>query len=268
MSTRNVILVGLPGSGKTSTGHLLANKMKAHFVDTDSLIESGTGQSIEEIFATRTETYFRLLESALVRLLGFQYLSEGDSDSHVDKVFESVVPGLPKPDQCDSEESKNLELQLKAQISKMSSMLPNPTDSKVVNAEREAIIVSTGGGMFIPADNRETLKKMGTTVYIECQPEVISERLTVPLQMAEETESRRATVDGATPVRPLLESNQLDKGSNLENRKIKLEMRLKELLESRKSAYELADIKIDGSEMETEELVAKIEEILEARKQG
>ena len=58
----NIILVGLPGSGKTYTGKLLAYKLKRKFIDLDREIEKETGLTIKEIFARYGESYFRRLE--------------------------------------------------------------------------------------------------------------------------------------------------------------------------------------------------------------
>ncbi|GAV22967.1 3-dehydroquinate synthase [Carboxydothermus pertinax] len=58
----NIILVGLPGAGKTHIGRILARKLKRNFVDLDRKIEEETGLTIKEIFARFGERYFRRLE--------------------------------------------------------------------------------------------------------------------------------------------------------------------------------------------------------------
>lgn len=57
-----LILVGLRGSGKTSAGKLLSNRIGAGFFDTDEWVEKERGKSIEEIFRTEGESAFRSLE--------------------------------------------------------------------------------------------------------------------------------------------------------------------------------------------------------------
>ncbi|HEY8988901.1 MAG TPA: shikimate kinase, partial [Candidatus Limnocylindrales bacterium] len=47
----DVILVGLPGSGKSAVGRRLAHRHGATFVDLDDVIEKANGRSIPEIFA-------------------------------------------------------------------------------------------------------------------------------------------------------------------------------------------------------------------------
>lgn len=61
----NIVLVGMPGSGKSTLGRLLSEKLGREFVDTDALIEKKYG-SIPEIFEKHGEEYFRNLESEAV----------------------------------------------------------------------------------------------------------------------------------------------------------------------------------------------------------
>ena len=59
---RHVVLIGLPGSGKTTVGRLVAGKLSAGFVDIDSVIVRREGKPITMIFAERGEQAFRELE--------------------------------------------------------------------------------------------------------------------------------------------------------------------------------------------------------------
>ncbi len=73
MLTSNLILIGFMGSGKSSIGRLLAQKLGYRFVDTDRLVIEGAGMDIARIFATYGETHFRDLETAaLESLVGMQ----------------------------------------------------------------------------------------------------------------------------------------------------------------------------------------------------
>lgn len=65
----NIILVGLPGAGKSSIGELLAEKLNFHFIDTDILIEKKENSSITEIFSTKGEQYFRNVETEIISSL-------------------------------------------------------------------------------------------------------------------------------------------------------------------------------------------------------
>jgi shikimate kinase len=65
------VLVGAPGSGKTSTGQVLATALGVDFRDTDADIEVTAGKPIPEIFIDEGEEHFRTLErEAVVSALG------------------------------------------------------------------------------------------------------------------------------------------------------------------------------------------------------
>ncbi len=68
-SSPHVILVGLPGSGKSTVGRRVARRLSRPFVDFDSEIERREGKSIAQIFAESGEPGFRALELALTREL-------------------------------------------------------------------------------------------------------------------------------------------------------------------------------------------------------
>ena len=66
----NIILIGPMGSGKTSTGRILAKEMHFDFVDTDEEVVKRTGVSIAYIFDVEGETGFRQREhQALMKFL-------------------------------------------------------------------------------------------------------------------------------------------------------------------------------------------------------
>jgi shikimate kinase len=56
---RHVVLVGLPGAGKSAAGRLAAEALGCSFCDLDARVEAGTGMSITELFARRGERAFR-----------------------------------------------------------------------------------------------------------------------------------------------------------------------------------------------------------------
>jgi 3-dehydroquinate synthetase/shikimate kinase len=66
----DVILVGLPGSGKSAVGRRLAHRHGATFVDLDDAIETAAGRTVPEIFAERGEPAFRALEREAIAGLG------------------------------------------------------------------------------------------------------------------------------------------------------------------------------------------------------
>ena len=68
----NIVITGFMGTGKSSVGQLVAQRLGRAFVDMDLLIEEREGRAISEIFATKGEGYFRALERDLCRELAAQ----------------------------------------------------------------------------------------------------------------------------------------------------------------------------------------------------
>lgn len=67
----NLVLVGMMGSGKSSVGRILAQRLGEPFVDTDAEIEAEAGLAIPALFARDGESRFRALERAvLARVCG------------------------------------------------------------------------------------------------------------------------------------------------------------------------------------------------------
>jgi shikimate kinase len=64
--TPRVVLIGLPGSGKTTTGRRLASMLHVEFADSDQLIETQTERTIPDIFSTDGEPAFRELEAQII----------------------------------------------------------------------------------------------------------------------------------------------------------------------------------------------------------
>ncbi|MHB8262913.1 MAG: shikimate kinase [Acidimicrobiales bacterium] len=71
MPPRKVVLVGMPGSGKTVVGTMLAERLACNFADVDALIESDTGMAVAKIFASPEfgEAGFRVMERDMVAKL-------------------------------------------------------------------------------------------------------------------------------------------------------------------------------------------------------
>ena len=68
----HVILVGLPGSGKSAVGRGVAEKLGRAFLDFDEEISTREGRSVADIFTAKGEGYFRGLELSLTRELRSQ----------------------------------------------------------------------------------------------------------------------------------------------------------------------------------------------------
>ncbi|OIO24984.1 hypothetical protein AUJ14_05075 [Candidatus Micrarchaeota archaeon CG1_02_55_22] len=66
MDRPNIVLVGMMGSGKSSLGKILAERLHWRFIDTDDEIERSAGRSIHEIFSEDGEPAFRHLEADVI----------------------------------------------------------------------------------------------------------------------------------------------------------------------------------------------------------
>ncbi len=66
---RHIVLIGMMGSGKTTTGKILSQMLGISFIDTDEVIEERENMSISEIFKTKGERYFREKETVVLNSL-------------------------------------------------------------------------------------------------------------------------------------------------------------------------------------------------------
>ena len=76
----NIVLIGMPGSGKSAVGRILAEKTGRSLADTDQLITEKAGKPIPDIFRENGEPAFRDLETEIIRALskqGGQIISTG-----------------------------------------------------------------------------------------------------------------------------------------------------------------------------------------------
>ena len=62
---KNLVFLGMMGSGKSSIGHLVSKKLKLKFIDIDNLIEEEAGMKISDIFKKKGEEHFRNLEEKI-----------------------------------------------------------------------------------------------------------------------------------------------------------------------------------------------------------
>jgi shikimate dehydrogenase len=63
----NIVLTGMPGSGKSTIGKELSGSLKKEFIDTDALIVDREKREISDIFATNGEAYFRNVEKEVIK---------------------------------------------------------------------------------------------------------------------------------------------------------------------------------------------------------
>ena len=79
---KSIILIGPPGSGKSTIGKATSRRLNISFTDTDDLIEARSGTSISQIFIDKGEPWFRelereVLQEELVKLNGVLSLGGG-----------------------------------------------------------------------------------------------------------------------------------------------------------------------------------------------
>ena len=65
LNKKNIVLVGMMGSGKSTIGHLLSKTTDLKFIDIDNAIENETGLKVHQIFENSGEAYFRDLEEKI-----------------------------------------------------------------------------------------------------------------------------------------------------------------------------------------------------------
>ena len=68
----NIVLTGFMGTGKSTVGRRVADRLKVPFFDVDDTIKRQSGRSIAELFRTKGEDAFRALESATIQELSMQ----------------------------------------------------------------------------------------------------------------------------------------------------------------------------------------------------
>jgi shikimate kinase len=92
----HVVLIGLPGSGKTTVGRRLAARLSRPFIDFDEEIERREGRSVSRIFADRGEAHFRALEERLTEEMrdagGGMVLAPGGGWVTIARVVEMLRP--------------------------------------------------------------------------------------------------------------------------------------------------------------------------------
>ena len=71
----NIYLVGMMGSGKTTTGRCLAQQLRYHCIDADNVLEQAAGCTIPRLFASAGEAEFRRLETDVLRHIAQRHSS-------------------------------------------------------------------------------------------------------------------------------------------------------------------------------------------------
>jgi shikimate kinase len=92
MSPRNVVLIGMPGSGKSTVGRPLANRLGFAFLDTDHVIEAGEDKPLGDVLASTSLDGFVSLESRYICGLVCQrtVISTGGSVIYCDEAMRNL----------------------------------------------------------------------------------------------------------------------------------------------------------------------------------
>lgn len=104
----DIILIGMPGCGKTTIGKILAKKLNIEFVDADDELVRIEGREPNEIFAADGEAYFRKAETeCLKKILGKnRVISTGggvvvtEENHRIIKASDSVTVFIDRPLEC------------------------------------------------------------------------------------------------------------------------------------------------------------------------
>ena len=67
-SKKNLVFLGMMGSGKSSIGSLVSKKLNIDFIDIDQEIEKKIGMTISEIFENKGEKYFIVAQSSILMI--------------------------------------------------------------------------------------------------------------------------------------------------------------------------------------------------------
>lgn len=156
-----IVLVGVPGAGKSTVGHLLAEKLNLNFVDTDLVIEQQAGKSISDIFVQDGESVFRELEKQVV----------ADAISNDDCVV-SVGGGALM-------DAGTRELVKKQECVWLQAGLSQAVDRVGMNKNRPLLLGNVRGQLADLMAAREPL-------YIECAKHVVDTNNMTPDQVVEQ----------------------------------------------------------------------------------
>ncbi len=128
---KNIVLIGCMGAGKSSVGRILAKRLGYEYRDTDEMIVSREGRSINDIFRDSGEEYFRELETVVVK-----ELSETPSDQ---RIVLSVGGGL-RVRECNRSYLKKIGtvVYLRADEETLAGRIGNATDRPLLNSRKTA----------------------------------------------------------------------------------------------------------------------------------
>ncbi len=153
-SKRSVVLVGMPGCGKSTIGKLIAEETGKEFFDSDEEIIKQTGTAPSDIIKNHGEAYFRDIESSIIKELsdkngviiatggGAVLRSENVTNLKkngilvfLDRDISTIVPTLDRPLSCDADKLKKLYDSRYPIYTSVADVIIKSTDSPETTAE-------------------------------------------------------------------------------------------------------------------------------------
>jgi shikimate kinase len=173
----SLYLIGMMGSGKTTIGTLLADRLNYQFFDTDQLIEQITQQSVSQIFAESGESVFRQVET--------QVLAE--VSSYLRKVI-STGGGIVTTPENWGHLRNGVIVWLDAPIEVLKSRLESDTTRPLLQSDTDlgtklTSLLETRSALYLQADLRITIAAADT-------PEMICDRVLDSLRFACDEKAR------------------------------------------------------------------------------
>jgi shikimate kinase len=173
----SLYLIGMMGSGKTTIGTLLADRLSYQFFDTDQLIEQITQQSVSQIFAESGESVFRQVETQVL----------GEVSSYVRKVISTgggVVTTSENWGHLRNGVIVWLDVPIEVLKSRLESDTTRPLLQSDVNLETKLTsLLETRSALYAQADLR-------IAITAEDTPEVICDRVLEALRVACDAKAR------------------------------------------------------------------------------
>ena len=150
---KNIVLIGCMGAGKSTVGRMLAEKLGYGYADTDEMIVSAEGKSINDIFRDCGEEYFRELETGVVKELAGR---TGD-----EKLVLSVGGGLPVRE-CNRSYLKKIGtvVYLRADEETLAGRIRNASDRPLLNNTKTAGKEESFGGAAPGTDFDEKKRRI------------------------------------------------------------------------------------------------------------
>ncbi len=145
----NIILIGMPGCGKSTCGVLVAKALCKSFVDTDLLIQSAEGRPLQEIIEKKGNDYFKEIEEKILVKSDFQNSIIATGGSAV--YYESAMNHF-------KENGKIIYLKIS-----LDEML-----SRIKNIKTRGILLKNGETIEEMFEKREGLYEKYADVIIDC----------------------------------------------------------------------------------------------------